>query len=193
MVESSEVRITTGSKESVYYTQGLRLLENIGQDTSNVLISKGPIENFDRLLNGEAQVGFGRLDAASAYAKNHDEFESKVESLGAVRKECVFVVVNAHSKIRSDADLQKRGVVYKIIENGDLKFIPVRDLDLNDSWHGHKIYTFEEVVVEEGFVDETVSTICTEEHMFVRTDIGEEIIGKISDVLFKNKKYISGE
>jgi TRAP transporter TAXI family solute receptor len=79
----------------------------------------------------------------------------------------------------------------KLIANNDeLTFIPVTDWDLNDKLDGKPIYKFEKVVYQKGFFDKKVKTICTSAIVVASTDLDDDLLDDLSDILLEYKSYI---
>ena len=85
----------------------------------------------------------------------------------------------------------------KIVElvnktNGKVKFISFNDYSLNDKLDGKPIYTYEDIIVKEGFINSTVETICTDVLVLANSttvdddkieDLTEQIMTKQSTLL----------
>ena len=110
------VVITTGSPKGSYYEYGIKMGKKIKNST--VKPSNGSVQNFDRLVNGEAQVAIAQADAFRYYIRRHPEAENKIEPIGTLYKECVFLVTRKDGKIEDDGDLQEEGVKVDIGKNG---------------------------------------------------------------------------
>jgi len=104
---NAETLITTGAGGGNYFKTGINLAMLMG-DGTKAIASKGSVENIERLLSGQAQIGFVQPDALAWYIGKHPEAQQKLEVLGPLYEECVFVAVNKsdESKIRNEDDLQ---------------------------------------------------------------------------------------
>jgi len=110
------VVITTGTRKGSYYKYGIKIGYKVKNST--VEPSNGSVQNFDRLLKGEAQVALAQADAYRYYTKKHPEAENKIEPIGTLYKECVFLVTKKDGKIKDDGDLQREGIKVDIGKNG---------------------------------------------------------------------------
>ena len=85
----------------------------------------------------------------------------------------------------------KNRFIQMVNSKDDLKFIPVKDWDLNDKMKdGSQVYTFETVKYKDSFFGGKIDTICTTASVFVRDDLDENVKEKISDTIFNNLNYI---
>lgn len=81
-----------------------------------------------------------------------------------------------------------------IANSKDLKFVSITDWDLNDKLDGSPIYSFDEIDLKKGFFnDSELKTICTTASVFVRSDLDEEVIDGVADMMLKYRKTIAGE
>ncbi len=109
--------ITTGSKTGSYIKVGHNLKEIIG--SGEVVTSKGSVENLDRLMQGEAQIGLVQMDAFAWYALKNPDLENTVEIIGSLYEECAYLAVNKKGKVRDEDDLQdKKGVTIAVGSKG---------------------------------------------------------------------------
>ena len=99
--------ITTGSKKGTYFRVGNNLADLIGQGHI-VLPSKGSVENLDRLMSGEAQIGIVQMDAYAWYIGRHPEAKSELEIMGGLYQECAYLAVQCKGKVQNEDDLQKK-------------------------------------------------------------------------------------
>jgi TRAP-type uncharacterized transport system substrate-binding protein len=249
---STEIKVTTGEESGNYHEMGKRLAKLI--KTKKVLPSKGSIMNFDRLLKGEADIAIAQKDVFGYYLSNHKGIKNKIEIVGDLEKECVYIVARKDGKVGSDSDLQKKGVkiatgregsgsgiTYKymshledgfakattikeggmkaiskvlsgeidasmylltpstenkiiktVMNNDKLKFISVKDWDLNDKLNGKAIYTFEKMVTKKGFFNDKVKTICTTATVFARASLDDKIMDRVIDATINHQKEIVG-
>lgn len=100
--------ITSGARDLVYNSvYGANLasaLSEFGYQT-NVQVSKGSIDNLDKIASGEAQIGFTQADAYMYWRGQHPNDAQKVDVAGKLGEECVFAVVKSDGKISSAGDL----------------------------------------------------------------------------------------
>lgn len=96
--------ITTGSKKGTYIKVGHNLKAMLG--TGSVITSKGSVQNLDRLINGEAQLGLVQMDAYAWYVAKHPGSESELEIMGSLYEECAYMAVNKTGKVKNEDDLQ---------------------------------------------------------------------------------------
>lgn len=97
--------ITTGGKSGNYIKVGHRLNEQLG-GTHKVITSKGSVENLNRLMSGEAQIGLVQMDAYAWYINKHPEAENALEIMGELYKECAYLAVQCKGKVRDEDGLQ---------------------------------------------------------------------------------------
>ncbi|WP_136805822.1 TAXI family TRAP transporter solute-binding subunit [Desulfosediminicola flagellatus] len=96
--------ITTGSKTGSYVKVGHNLKNMLG--TGEVITSKGSVENLERLMKGEAQIGLVQMDAFAWYALKHPEVSTELEIIGGLYEECAYLAVRKEGKVQSEDDLQ---------------------------------------------------------------------------------------
>jgi len=115
-LSAEPLKITTGSKKGNYYKVGVRIASQF--KGSQVLTSKGSIENLDRLMEGKADVAIAQKDAFRYYVTKHPEAEDKIDLVGDLYQECAFLVVNKDGKVKDDGDLQHEGVTIAVGRKG---------------------------------------------------------------------------
>ena len=108
--------ITTGSKKGSYFQVGHRIASQF--KGAKVITSRGSVENFDRLVKGEANVAIAQKDAYRWYVSKHPEAADKIDLIGDLYQECVFLVVKKDGKVENDGDLQKEGVTIAVGKKG---------------------------------------------------------------------------
>ena len=121
MVSSSAMAIepysvSTGGKSGTYYKVGFNLTGVISGGT--VMTSKGSVENLDRVMSGEAQLGMSQMDVVAWYADKYPASQSKVEIMGGMYRECVYIAYNKNGKVRNEDDLQSEGVTIAVGKKG---------------------------------------------------------------------------
>jgi TRAP-type uncharacterized transport system substrate-binding protein len=107
--------ITTGSKKGLYYKEGIRIAGKIG---ATVETSKGSVQNLDRLMSNQAQIAIAQKDAYRWYTKKHPDASNKIDLIGDLGEECVFIVAKTDGKVDDDGDLQKDGVKIAVGKTG---------------------------------------------------------------------------
>jgi TRAP transporter TAXI family solute receptor len=108
--------ITTGGKSGTYIKVGHNLAGIIPGGT--VVTSKGSVENLDRIMAGEAQLGIVQLDALAWYADKKPESVNKIELMGSLYEECVYIAYNKKGKVQNEDDLQREGVTIAVGKKG---------------------------------------------------------------------------
>jgi len=82
----------------------------------------------------------------------------------------------------------------KVLKNPNLKFITVNDWDLDDKLDGKSIYERTEVTVKpkKGLFSssETVNTICTTASVFINSQVDDDTVDDLADILLTKKNYI---
>lgn len=103
-----DVVITTGQQgltyNSVYGVNLAGALNEFG-NTARVIPSKGSADNLDKVSSGEAQLGFTQADAFQFWRQQHPNEAQKVDIVGQLGRECVWVAVKKDGKIGSAGDL----------------------------------------------------------------------------------------
>lgn len=117
-VLAADVVITTGSKTGSYFKIGHNLRGALDGVSSQVVTSKGSVENMDRIMRNEATIGIVQMDAYAWYTSKHPEAESKAEIMGPLYEECVYLAVNKNGKIQDEDDLQSKGSTIAIGKKG---------------------------------------------------------------------------
>lgn len=109
---AADITITTGQQgltyNAVYGVNLAGALSELGYK-STVVPSKGSLDNLDKVASGEAQIGFTQADAYQFWRQRHGNEAQKVENIGELADECVFVAVKEGGKIGGEGDL-KAGV-----------------------------------------------------------------------------------
>lgn len=109
-------RITTGSSSGTYFKVGLNMKSMLGG--AEVMKSKGSVENINRIMKGEADIGIVQMDAYAFEAAKNPEVESVVEVIGPLYKECVYVAARKDGKVQDEDDLQSKGVTIAVGKQG---------------------------------------------------------------------------
>ena len=115
-LQVSAYTITTGGKAGAYFKVGNNLATLV--KGGKVIESKGSVENLDRLVAGEADIGIVQLDAYAWYVAKHPKASAKIEVMGSLFKECVHIAVNKKGKVRDEDDLQHEGATIAIGKQG---------------------------------------------------------------------------
>lgn len=115
-VNSYGYTITTGGSTGTYIKVGHNLSSMI--PGGKVIKSKGSVQNIDRIISGEADVGIVQLDAYAWYLDKHPDAKGKLEVMGSLYKECIHIAVNKDGKVQNEDDLQKSGVTIAVGKQG---------------------------------------------------------------------------
>lgn len=103
-----DVVITTGQQgltyNSVYGVNLASALNEFG-NRSQVVPSKGSLDNLDKVAAGQAQLGFTQADAFQFWRSKHPNEAQNVDIVGQLAKECVWVAVKKDGKITKASDL----------------------------------------------------------------------------------------
>ena len=108
--------VSTGGKTGSYYKVGFNLTGAIPPGT--VITSKGSVENLDRIMAGEAALGMSQMDVIAWYADKHPASQSKVEIMGSMYQECVYIAFNKDGKVKNEDDLQRVGITIAVGKKG---------------------------------------------------------------------------
>ncbi|WP_413722674.1 TAXI family TRAP transporter solute-binding subunit [Sodalis sp. RH24] len=111
-VAAADVVITTGQQGLTYNAvYGVNLAGAIAEYGNHVTVvpSKGSIDNLDKVAAGSAQIGFTQADAFQYWRQRHGNEAQKVDIIGELSDECVFVAVKTGGKVSDEGDL-KEGV-----------------------------------------------------------------------------------
>ncbi|MFS3509310.1 TAXI family TRAP transporter solute-binding subunit [Citrobacter braakii] len=108
-VTAADITITTGQQgltyNAVYGVNLAGALSEFGYK-STVAPSKGSLDNLDKVAAGEAQIGFTQADAYQFWRQRNGNEAQKVEIIGELADECVFVAVKDGGKISGEGDLK---------------------------------------------------------------------------------------
>lgn len=115
-LQASAYTVTTGGKEGAYFKVGNNLVKLV--KGGKVIESKGSIENLERLVSGEADIGVVQLDAYAWYLSKHPKASTKIEVMGSLFKECIHIAVNKNGKVQDEDDLQSKGATIAIGKQG---------------------------------------------------------------------------
>lgn len=121
-VSTAGTVITTGGKSGSYIKVGHNLAASI--PGSKVVTSKGSVENLDRLMLPDdaaekAHLATIQMDAYAWYLSKHPEAKNKLEIMGPLYEECVYIAVNSNGDVQSEDDLQSKD------KNGEARTIAV--------------------------------------------------------------------
>lgn len=112
VVAAADVVITTGQQgltyNAVYGVNLAGALTEYGY-SSTVIPSKGSLDNLDKVASGTAQIGFTQADAYQFWRSRHGNEAQKVDIIGELADECVFVAAKKGGKVSDEGDL-KAGV-----------------------------------------------------------------------------------
>lgn len=112
VVAAADVVITTGQQgltyNAVYGVNLAGALTEYGY-SSTVIPSKGSLDNLDKVASGTAQIGFTQADAYQFWRSRHGNEAQKVDIIGELADECVFVAARKGGKASDEGDL-KAGV-----------------------------------------------------------------------------------
>lgn len=107
---AADITITTGQQgltyNAVYGVNLAGALSEYGYK-STVVPSKGSLDNLDKVASGEAQIGFTQADAFQFWRSRHGNEAQKVDIIGELGDECVFVAVKDGGKVGSESDLKE--------------------------------------------------------------------------------------
>ena len=103
--------ISAGKQGRGYWGVASRL-QAVGKERAlavEVQESDGSLENLQRLFDPQNPVGLAltQSDALNQYPSSHPESTPKLEILEYIGQECVFIIADNNSGIRSDQDLQR--------------------------------------------------------------------------------------
>ncbi len=115
-LQVSAYTITTGGKSGDYFKVGNNLVKLV--KGGKVIESKGSVENLERLVAGEADIGIVQSDAYAWYLSKHPKASPKIEIMGDLFKECIHIAVNKNGKVQDEDDLQSEGATIAIGQKG---------------------------------------------------------------------------
>ena len=117
---AADVVITTGQQGLTYNAvYGVNLASALSEYgySSTVIPSKGSLDNLDKVASGTAQIGFTQADAFQFWRSRHSNEAQKVDIIGELADECVFVAVKKggnrqelHEKLRVHSQAAARVV-----------------------------------------------------------------------------------
>lgn len=112
-VAFADLTVTTGRDGGSYFrVQGpkiVKYLKNAGL-SANFVASTGSLDNLSKVAKGESQVGIAQADAVMFFKKTQPQLGTKIEIGGPLGKECVFIVAKRGGPIKTDDELQVKGV-----------------------------------------------------------------------------------
>ena len=109
---ATDVVITTGQQGLTYNAvYGVNLASALSEYgySSTVIPSKGSLDNLDKVASGTAQIGFTQADAFQFWRIRHSNEAQKVDIIGELADECVFVAVKKGGKVSDEGDLKAVG------------------------------------------------------------------------------------
>ena len=112
------IAISAGREGLGYWGIATRL-QAIALESSlsvDVLESVGATENLKRLADPDSPVSLAltQSDALRRYLDLHPGFQVDLEIFESIGKECVFVITDKNSALRSEADLRKPGAGHRL-------------------------------------------------------------------------------
>ena len=118
-VMADDLRISTGASGGTYHNVfGVNLADIMREQgfQPETLTSKGSAENLDRIVNGEADVGFTQADALALWLTKHPG--AGVEILGKLGQECVYLAVSDNGDVQDESDLDNAGASIAVGDQG---------------------------------------------------------------------------
>lgn len=105
---AEEVIITTGGRGGSYFATGEKLAEVLVEYdySAKAVKSDGSVENIERVVSGEAALGFTQLDALAWWMGRNPDSAGELKVLGSLFPECVYVAVNTRGPIKDEDDLK---------------------------------------------------------------------------------------
>lgn len=113
---AADVVITTGGETGNYFKVGNKLAGMIKGTT--VQTSKGSVDNIEKIVAGTAQIGMTQMDALAWYLSKNPAAASKIEVIGPLYEECIFVAVSTDGKVKNEDDLQSDKATVAVGEEG---------------------------------------------------------------------------
>lgn len=107
---ADELSITTGRAGGAYFEAGKDLAKALGISPAAARASGGSEQNLERLMRGEAAIGFTQIDAYATFLRRNPADAANVEIVGSFGQECVYVAALENGAVADDGDLQKEGM-----------------------------------------------------------------------------------
>ena len=108
---NSTLVFSAGRKDSAYWGLANRLKKVVGEEGLKVDImeSVGSLQNLERIENPDSPVSLtlAQSDAVHEQIQNNPDLESRLAIIESIGLECVFLITDADSGLKSDADLSK--------------------------------------------------------------------------------------
>lgn len=177
----------------------VRILGPLGQECIFVAGRVGVVDDEDDLEGARVAAGYDGSGSADSllYAQQlEDDYRSiqpvyigDFEALAALKSGEVdaFLWVTAPGKLDHD-------YLTVVRQSEDLHVIDFNDYDMNDELpSGEAVYTFQDVVIEEGMVmDTAVETACTDILVIASKDLDSSVSREVSRQLLLNPARIRG-
>jgi len=110
--QAAAITLTTGYEGGSYHNVlGVNLAQILSERGHDVTVVTSSGSVLERVASGEAQIGFTQADAYAAT-------NSRVEIIGSLGTECLFVAASDASGVSDESDLQKEGRKIAVGEQG---------------------------------------------------------------------------
>lgn len=109
-VHAETLRISSGSKGLTYssvYTKNLLAMAQEQKLEAQEIFSAGSQQNIERILAGQADIGFTQADILALYLDKHPQASQKIGLGGELTSECVYLVASKQSSLKDEDDIGK--------------------------------------------------------------------------------------
>ena len=106
-VFAEDYKIASGADGGAYDRTGDAFVKLVPGGTN--INTKGSMDNIERLLAGNVQFAIVQLDAWGRHLTKNPGDTDKIEELGSLYKECLYLATSVDSGITSDDSLQSKG------------------------------------------------------------------------------------
>jgi TRAP-type uncharacterized transport system substrate-binding protein len=101
-----DVVIAGGTHGATYESYAVNLRSRLPAFRTTTRSTKGSIENLELLADGKADIGFAQVDAYAALVRADPERFGKIEIVGSLSDECVFIAYRKKGRVTTLLDLQ---------------------------------------------------------------------------------------
>ncbi len=134
---------STGGPTGTYIRVGHNL--NSLVPGGKVIQSAGSLENLNRLMSDEAQVGIVQADALAWFYLKHPDSKNVIKSIGPLYKECLHAAIKKDGKVEDEDSLQDKSLNINIAvgEKGGGTEVSFRYMKALEKGYKSSSYNFE--------------------------------------------------
>lgn len=179
----------------------LKIIGTLGKGCLyTVAKKKGKVSDSGDLETNKIIVDIGKVGAGSnttwSYLGELDSDFKKptVQNIGGNMGLSAVISGQTDAMLQMQNPSINNSLVKDVLANKELRFVPMKNWSFNSKLpNGQAVYTKETIKLEEGFMAETLDTICTDTLVLANNNVSDEDLELISGIILRNQKAILGE